>query len=113
MTARKCLRELRAQHDALYTPLLPHPPNWSTTQSVNALEGWKRYLAFEESNPLEMDDIGAVMNRVSFAYRKALACLRFYAEIWLVVGQTSQARFVSELIDRTMLAAGIFRQTTT
>ncbi|GAA5994765.1 hypothetical protein JCM5350_007986 [Sporobolomyces pararoseus] len=82
MTARKCLRELRAQHDALYTPLLPHPPNWSTTQSVNALEGWKRYLAFEESNPLEMDDIGAVMNRVSFAYRKALACLRFYAEIW-------------------------------
>ncbi|GAA5960372.1 hypothetical protein JCM3765_007490 [Sporobolomyces pararoseus] len=82
MTARKCLRELRAQHDALYTPLLPHPPNWSATQSINALEGWKRYLAFEESNPLEMDDIGAVMNRVSFAYRKALACLRFYAEIW-------------------------------
>ncbi|GAA5873550.1 hypothetical protein JCM16303_001161 [Sporobolomyces ruberrimus] len=82
MTARKCLRELRAQHDALYTPLLPHPPNWSSVQSINALEGWKRYLAFEESNPLEMDDVGSVMNRVSFAYRKALACLRFYAEIW-------------------------------
>ncbi|GAA5894906.1 cleavage polyadenylation factor subunit RNA14 [Sporobolomyces salmoneus] len=82
MTARKCLRELRAQHDALYTPLLPHPPNWSTSQSINALEGWKRYLAFEESNPLDLDDIGAVMNRVSFAYRKALACLRFHAEIW-------------------------------
>ncbi|GAA6008673.1 hypothetical protein JCM11491_003391 [Sporobolomyces phaffii] len=82
MTARKCLRELRAQHDALYTPLLPNVPTWSSTQSISALEGWKRYLAFEESNPLEMDDMGAVMNRVSFAYRKALACLRFYAEIW-------------------------------
>ncbi|GAA5924269.1 cleavage polyadenylation factor subunit RNA14 [Sporobolomyces koalae] len=99
MTARKCLRELRAQHDALYTPLLPHPPDWNSTQSTVALEGWKRYLAFEESNPLEIDDIGTVMNRVSFAYRKALACLRFYAEVWylsanynLRMGRTDEAK---------------------
>jgi len=92
MTARKCLRELRAQHDALYTPLLPHPPDWTSPQSITALEGWKRYLSFEEMNPLEMDDLGSVMNRVSFAYRKALACLRFYAEIWYVFSDLSLSR---------------------
>ncbi|GAA6062293.1 hypothetical protein JCM10212_004381 [Sporobolomyces blumeae] len=82
MTARKCLRELRAQHDALYHPILPSPPDWSSPQATTALQGWKRYLAFEEMNPLELDDPNAVLGRVSFAYRKALSCLRFYPEIW-------------------------------
>ncbi|GAA5920123.1 hypothetical protein JCM1841_004448 [Sporobolomyces salmonicolor] len=99
MTARKALRELRAQHDALYTPVLPHRPDWDSAEDCAALEGWKRYLAYEESNPLEIDDLGALQQRVGFAYRKALANLRFYAEIWylsahynLRVGKFDEAR---------------------
>ncbi|GAA5863399.1 hypothetical protein JCM1840_007513 [Sporobolomyces johnsonii] len=99
MTARKTLRELRAQHDALYTPVLPHRPDWDSAEDRTALEGWKRYLAYEESNPLEIDDPGALQQRVGFAYRKALANLRFYAEIWylsahynLRVGKFDEAR---------------------
>ncbi|GAA5990953.1 hypothetical protein JCM11641_007443 [Rhodosporidiobolus odoratus] len=82
MTARKTLRELRAQHDNLASPSLPHRPDWSSTEDRNLLERWKRYLAFEESNPLEMEDPNLVHQRISFAYRKALASLRFFPEIW-------------------------------
>lgn len=86
MTARKTLRELRAQHDNLPSPALPNRPDWSSTDDRDGLERWKRYLAYEESNPLEIDDAQAVHQRIGFAYRKALANLRFYPEIWCVIG---------------------------
>jgi cleavage stimulation factor subunit 3 len=84
MTARKTLRELRAQHDNLPSPALPNRPDWSSSDDRDGLERWKRYLAYEESNPLEIDDAQAVHQRIGFAYRKALANLRFYPEIWCV-----------------------------
>ncbi|BGP22110.1 mRNA 3'-end-processing protein rna14 [Rhodotorula toruloides] len=82
MTARKTLRELRAQHDHLYTPVLPHRPSWTSAEDRDALEGWKAYLAYEETNPLEIEDQGQLAQRVAFAYRKAIANLRFYPEVW-------------------------------
>jgi len=84
MTARKTLRELRAQHDHLYAPLLPHRPDWSASEERDAVEGWKRYLAFEETNPLELEDPNLLHQRVNFAYRKAISKLRFHPEIWCV-----------------------------
>lgn len=85
MTARKTLRELRAQHDHLYTPVLPHRPSWTSAEDRDALDGWKAYLAYEETNPLEIEDQGQLAQRVAFAYRKAIANLRFYPEVWCVV----------------------------
>ncbi|GAA6000875.1 hypothetical protein JCM10207_004701 [Rhodosporidiobolus poonsookiae] len=82
MTARKTLRELRAQHDNLTSPHLPSRPDWSSSEARDGLERWKRYLAYEESNPLELEDLGMLNQRVGFAYRKALVNLRFYPEIW-------------------------------
>ncbi|KPV76834.1 uncharacterized protein RHOBADRAFT_34277, partial [Rhodotorula graminis WP1] len=82
MTARKTLRELRAQHDHLYAPLLPRRPDWSAPEEREAVEGWKRYLAFEETNPLELEDPNLLHQRVNFAYRKAISKLRFHPEIW-------------------------------
>ncbi|BGO88812.1 hypothetical protein NBRC10512_002167 [Rhodotorula toruloides] len=82
MTARKTLRELRAQHDHLYTPVLPHRPSWTSAEDRDALDGWKAYLAYEETNPLEIEDQGQLAQRVAFAYRKAIANLRFYPEVW-------------------------------
>ncbi|BGP13243.1 mRNA 3'-end-processing protein rna14 [Rhodosporidiobolus nylandii] len=82
MTARKTLRELRAQHDNLSSPSLPHRPDWSSAEDRDGLERWKRYLAYEESNPLELEDPNALHQRVGFAYRKALANERFFPEIW-------------------------------
>ncbi|GAA5850924.1 hypothetical protein JCM8547_009132 [Rhodosporidiobolus lusitaniae] len=82
MTARKTLRELRAQHDNLPTPTLPSRPKWSSSEDRDGLERWKRYLAYEESNPLEIEDPQMLHQRIGFAYRKALANLRFYPEVW-------------------------------
>ncbi|GAA6055006.1 hypothetical protein JCM3770_000490 [Rhodotorula araucariae] len=82
MTARKTLRELRAQHDHLFAPTLPRRPDWSVAEERDAVEAWKRYLAFEESNPLELEDPSLLHQRVNFAYRKAITNLRFHPEIW-------------------------------
>lgn len=84
MTARKTLRELRAQHDHLYSPPLPPRPDWSSKEHVAGLERWKAYLEFEEKNPLELEDTAQLQQRVAFAYRKAIANLRFFPEIWCV-----------------------------
>ena len=85
MTARKTLRELRAQHDHLYSPVLPHRPDWSSSEHVAGLERWKAYLEYEEKNPLEIEDPAQLYQRVAFAYRKAIANLRFFPEIWSVL----------------------------
>ncbi|GAA5996861.1 cleavage polyadenylation factor subunit RNA14 [Rhodotorula paludigena] len=89
MTARKTLRELRAQHDHLYTPTLPTRPDWSSAEQRDGLEGWKRYLAYEESNPLELEDPNLLHQRVNFAYRKAIANLRFHPEIWYLAATSN------------------------
>ncbi|GAA5860469.1 hypothetical protein JCM3774_000433 [Rhodotorula dairenensis] len=98
MTARKTLRELRAQHDHLYSPVLPHRPDWSSHEHVAGLERWKAYLDYEEKNPLEIEDPAQLYQRVAFAYRKAIANLRFFPEIWyraasasLRAGKTEEA----------------------
>ncbi|KAK4705927.1 cleavage stimulation factor subunit 3, partial [Phenoliferia sp. Uapishka_3] len=82
MTARKALRELRAMYDHLASPLLPHRPDWSEPTDRGALSIWRRYLAWEEANPLDIEEPAALQSRVSFAYKKAVAALRFYSEIW-------------------------------
>ena len=82
MTARKALRELRAMYDHLVTPLLPHRPDWSEPNDRGALNLWRRYLAWEEANPLDIEEPAALQSRVAFAYKKAVASLRFYSEIW-------------------------------
>lgn len=43
---------------------------------------WKELVAYEESDPLELSDPAALYVRLSLVYKKAIACLRFYPEIW-------------------------------
>lgn len=81
MTARKVLRELRALYDDLAEPALPFRPNWEEGDR-EALELWRKYLAYEESNPLDIEDPAVLQARVSFTYKKAVAYLRFFSEAW-------------------------------
>lgn len=83
MTARKALRELRAMYDNLYEPSLPSRPDWSN-QTRQRLEVWKRYLAYEEANPLDIEDPVILQARVQFAFKRAVGSLRFFSEIWYV-----------------------------
>lgn len=88
MTARKALREMRAQFDSLPMPSLPHRPNLAVREDRDALQQWKSYLAYEEANPLDIEEPPVLQTRVVFAYKKALTYLRFYPEIWCVVPST-------------------------
>ena len=46
------------------------------------VEAWKKYIRKEESNPLLLDDPKALQARVISAYKKAIAQMQFYPEIW-------------------------------
>jgi cleavage stimulation factor subunit 3 len=81
MTARKALRELRAMYDDLHEPALPSRPEWSS-QDRSHLEKWKKYLAYEEANPLDIEEASILNARVQFAFKKAVGSLRFFSEIW-------------------------------
>jgi cleavage stimulation factor subunit 3 len=82
MVARSALREMRNLTSHLEDHGLPAPPDWSSHADRRLVEDWKRYLAWEESNPLELQDAAALYQRVEFAYRKAMMHMRFYPEIW-------------------------------
>ncbi|TIA89122.1 hypothetical protein E3P99_02198 [Wallemia hederae] len=86
MTARSALRELRSLTDAPINLFhidgtLAKRPSW-TERERQVLSAWKRYLTWEESNPLELDDEAAKHSRISYAFKKALVFMRFYPEIW-------------------------------
>lgn len=81
MTARKVLRELRAMFDDLAEPALPQRPNWAAGDR-EVLEKWRKYLAYEETNPLDIEEAPVLQARIGFAYKRAVASLRFFSEVW-------------------------------
>lgn len=86
MTARSALREIRSLTDPPISLFhidgtLARRPSW-TERERQIVSAWKRYLAWEESNPLELDEEGAKHSRISYAFKKALVYMRFYPEIW-------------------------------
>lgn len=96
MQARQVLRELKTYYTQLglsslvslpqsaRPPLyLPSIPTFSPAERA-LLGNWKKYLKWEESNPLMIDDKdrNQFIQRVVGVYRKALGRMRFWAEIW-------------------------------
>ncbi|KAG1139413.1 hypothetical protein G6F37_009687 [Rhizopus arrhizus] len=81
MTARTALREMRLLTDSIHNHTVPLPPQWSEPE-INQLEQWKKYIEWEKSDPLRLEDSVAVMERVVYAYQQAFLALRFYPEIW-------------------------------
>jgi cleavage stimulation factor subunit 3 len=92
MTARKALRELRQHTEALTPPpVIPPRPTWAEADRALAIN-WKKYLKWEESNPLDIEEPSALQARVIYAMRKCLTHMRFFPELWWVMssvlGQT-------------------------
>lgn len=90
-TASRALRQLRELRRQIQTLVpqdcgrellqLPHKPTFS--QADLALVGaWKRYLKWEEKNPLALEDEQAFAARMQGVYREAIARMRFFPEIW-------------------------------
>src|SRR5690348_9243390 len=81
MTARMMWKELRKLTDGINRNLLPRPVKW-TERELHQLEQWKRYIRWEQSNPLNFEDTSALSARVAWTYKQALLSMRFYPEIW-------------------------------
>jgi cleavage stimulation factor subunit 3 len=92
MTARTKKTELAEHHRRirLYQPLvygervsleLPSPPIMRSEER-SLLASWRKYLEFEESNPLEIDEKSMLNARILAIYRKAVIKMRFYPEVW-------------------------------
>jgi cleavage stimulation factor subunit 3 len=95
MTARTVFREMKTLTDGLYRPLISKVPSWAAPPSLSAIvspltitrdrsqvEAWKKYLLWEEGNPLQLEDQQALQSRILVSYRKATMHLRFFPEIW-------------------------------
>ncbi|KAG1091487.1 hypothetical protein G6F42_019418 [Rhizopus arrhizus] len=81
MTARTALREMRLFTDNINTNVVSLPPKWSANELAQ-LDLWKNYIQWEKSDPLQLEDETAVMDRVAYTYQQAFLVLRLYPEIW-------------------------------
>ena len=89
MQARAVLGEMKPLTDGLVRPSLPFPPSWivpnsrAVPQKEHAsFEAWHAYLAWEQTNPLALQNHGAWQHRVLCAFKKATMYIRFDAVVW-------------------------------
>lgn len=96
MTARVTRNELAEHYKRLRLPSgpinlnapleLPVPPAMRV-EDRSLLAAWRKYLEFEESNPLDIDEDKANLTwRLINVYRKAVIQMRFFPEVWYVIG---------------------------
>lgn len=84
MIARATLRELESYLELINRLNLlwvARIPTWSEKEMI-VLREWKKYIAYEMTNPLGLEDEELVHTRVAYAFRSALSMLRFYPEVW-------------------------------
>jgi cleavage stimulation factor subunit 3 len=81
MTARTALREMRGLTDILPFPIIPAMPQF-TELDRRIVAGWRAFIKWEESNPLNTDDESLVVQRVSYALKKCMAQMRHFPELW-------------------------------
>lgn len=73
-------------------PRLPPAPGFDGDQEYMAqVEIWKRWIAWEKSDPLDLrddkDQPGLYQKRILYVYNQALMALRFWPEMWVDAAQ--------------------------
>lgn len=81
MNARRVAKELEAVTKGLNRNLPAIPPTL-TKEEVRQVELWKKYIAFEKSNPLRSEDTALVTRRVMFATEQCLLVLNHHPAVW-------------------------------
>ena len=96
MQARTVYNQLQEHLTVLFPPAPPTKPGRTAiylpraptfTSPDKALVGrWRKYLKWEESNPLETEDKdkSQLHARIQSVYRKAIVRMRYFPEIWCV-----------------------------
>ncbi|CAB0001846.1 unnamed protein product [Nesidiocoris tenuis] len=86
MNARRVAKEFEAITRGLSRSIPSVPPTGSL-EEIKQVELWKKYIAWEKSNPLRSEDTALVTRRVMFAFEQCLLCLGHHADIWYEAAQ--------------------------
>ncbi|XP_064490288.1 cleavage stimulation factor subunit 3-like isoform X2 [Ornithodoros turicata] len=81
MNARRVAKEYEAVTRGL-NKNAPSVPPLGTPEELKQVELWKKYIAWEKSNPLRTEDHALITKRVMFAYEQGLLCLGHHPDIW-------------------------------
>ncbi|XP_075156042.1 cleavage stimulation factor subunit su(f) [Haematobia irritans] len=81
MNARRVAKELENITKGLNRNLPAVPPNLSK-EEIRQVELWKKFIAFEKSNPLRTEDTALITRRVMFATEQCLLVLTHHPAVW-------------------------------
>lgn len=81
MNARRVAKELEAVTRGLNRGAPSVPPT-GHPEEIKQVELWKKYIAWERSNPLRTEDTSLVAKRVMFAIEQCLLCLGHHPAVW-------------------------------
>ncbi|CAH2235416.1 jg13274 [Pararge aegeria aegeria] len=81
MNARRVAKELETVTRGLNRNMPATPPTVDR-EEMKQVELWKKYIAWERSNPLRSEDTALVARRVMFAIEQCLLCLAHHPDVW-------------------------------
>ena len=81
MNARRVAKEYEASTRGL-NKAMPCVPPTGSAEELKQLEAWQKYIAWEKSNPLRVEDQVMITKRVMFAFEQCLLCLGHHANVW-------------------------------
>ncbi|XP_037935570.1 protein suppressor of forked [Teleopsis dalmanni] len=81
MNARRVAKELEIMTKGLNRNLPAIPPTLSK-EEIKQVELWKKFIAFEKSNPLRTEDTALITRRVMFATEQCLLVLTHHPAVW-------------------------------
>uniref|UniRef100_A0A1B6CGC0 Cleavage stimulation factor subunit 3 n=1 Tax=Clastoptera arizonana TaxID=38151 RepID=A0A1B6CGC0_9HEMI len=86
MNARRVGKEFEAITRGL-NKNIPSVPPTGHPEEIKQVELWKKYIAWEKSNPLRSEDTALVTRRVMFAFEQCLLCVGHHPDIWYEAAQ--------------------------
>lgn len=86
MNARRVAKELEIIIRGLSKNYPSIPPTGSV-EEAKQVELWKKYIAWEKSNPLHSEDTSLVTKRVMFAFEQCLLCMGHHPDFWYEAAQ--------------------------
>ncbi|CAH0394855.1 unnamed protein product [Bemisia tabaci] len=86
MNARRVAKEFEAITKGLNRNLPSVPPT-GHIEELKQVELWKKYIAWEKSNPLRSEDTALVTRRVMFAFEQCLLCMGHHPDVWYEAAQ--------------------------
>ncbi len=81
MNARRVAKEYEALTRGLNKAMACVPPTGSA-EELRQLDLWQKYIAWERSNPLRVEDQVLITKRVMFGYEQCLLCLGHHPNVW-------------------------------